>query len=574
MKHLILNRLFVLSSTQELAGQYQFKKGLNLITGIDNSIGKSTLARLPYWTFGCDFPFSDTWRGLDVKAILEFTVDGQECTVARSRRDIHLKIAEQPWQCWKKITGEYSEVFAKLVGFVGKLPNKANPHIQEIPPPAYYFSAFYVDQKKGWAQAWDSFESLQQFSDWKEKVIRAHVGYYSADYFELGADIAEMKHEVKEKTARAQEFSRAASVMQDFLPAVEMSATTAELDAAMVEINQTLVGLRAREAHALAKLQEKREEAMFFKVQRSIAETAISELNKDYVFAVENVPQDTLTCPLCGTLHDNSLINRAGLLQDKAQAQTQLDLLNGQFSSCEKSIQLQESRLAKIRKTLTELEGKFKRISRDAGVRDILGGLASSTVRQRAEEATSAARINARSSSKIIKALEKARRETIDVDKWATIDVDFQDELLSLCGLLRVTLTEGLSDKTVVDYRRIADSGGAAEGARLHLAYQLALFYLIEKHGSEVISPLVLDTPNQQDQAPMNYDVIHKAIMKYVRKNGQLILCATRSPALEQYEATAHVIELSNEKLLSSSHLAEVLPRFDKIFKIAGDAGE
>jgi hypothetical protein len=566
MKHLTLNRLSVQSSTQELGGQFQFKNGLNLITGNDNTIGKSTLARLPYWTLGCDFPFSDTWRGLDVRTILEFSVDDTACVAARWRNNVQLKIGPGDWQRWEKITGPFSEAIADLVGFVGKLPNKARPHIFETPPPAYYFSAFYVDQKKGWSEAWNSFDSLQQYSDWREKVIRAHVGYYGAEYFDLAADIAREKYTSKLEKDKAKDLSRAAEIVENFLPTVEMPATTQELDAAMSEINKTLVGIRARETYALTKLQEKREELMFYKVQRDIAQTAIRELQADYVFAVENVPGDVLTCPLCGTHHDNSLLNRAELLQDKAQTQTQLEILNQHYGDCEKSIAFQDSRLAKIRKTLEDLETKFRRISRDAGVRDILAGLASSTVKQKAEEATALARKNALARNKSVAQFKKAQRESIDTEKWDRIDSDFQDELLSLCGLLRVNLTESIADKTVVDFKRIVDSGGAAEGTRLHLAYQLALYYLIEKHGTETVSPLILDTPNQQDQAAINYDLIHKAIMKYVRKNGQLFLCATRSEALKAYEKEAHVVELDGSKLLTTNAFGPLQQIFDGVF--------
>ncbi|TXC88069.1 hypothetical protein [Paraburkholderia azotifigens] len=94
----------------------------------------------------------------------------------------------------------------------------------------------------------------------------------------------------------------------------------------------------------------------------------------------------------------------------------------------------------------------------------------------------------------------------------------------------------------------------------------MSLYQLIELHGTELVSALILDTPNQQDQAPMNYEVIHKAIMKYVRKDGQLVLCATRSPALKAYEAGAHVIELDGTKLLTEKGFGEVKANFDDVF--------
>ncbi|TOG70235.1 hypothetical protein CGI95_25290, partial [Vibrio parahaemolyticus] len=48
--------------------------------------------------------------------------------------------------------------------------------------------------------------------------------------------------------------------------------------------------------------------------QHLIASASARELNEDYTFAVENIPSDSLECPLCGIEHDNSLLSRAGLL--------------------------------------------------------------------------------------------------------------------------------------------------------------------------------------------------------------------------------------------------------------------
>jgi hypothetical protein len=54
--------------------------------------------------------------------------------------------------------------------------------------------------------------------------------------------------------------------------------------------------------------------------------------------------------------------------------------------------------------------------------------------------------------------------------------------------------------------------------------------------------------------------------MKYVRKDGQLVLCATRSPALKAYETGAHVIELDSGKLLTEKGFGDVKAHFDEVF--------
>ena len=51
--------------------------------------------------------------------------------------------------------------------------------------------------------------------------------------------------------------------------------------------------------------------------QYELATNAANELEEDYKFSVESIPSDDLECPLCGTIHDNSLANRALLLSEK-----------------------------------------------------------------------------------------------------------------------------------------------------------------------------------------------------------------------------------------------------------------
>lgn len=566
MKRLKLKRLLAISTSQELAGQYQFENGLNLITGNDNSIGKSTLARLPYWTLGCDFLWSPEWRALDVKSLLEFSVGDIPVIATRYRNEVRLKIGSDEWRIFPKITGEYSQVFADMVEFVGRLPNKKNPHIQETPPPAYYFSAFYVDQKRGWGDAWNSFNGLAQYSNWKPRIIRSHAGYYSPEFFELDAEIAQKKFEVEERNKRAAEFSRAAAVLEGFMPAIELSATDADLDAALSEINVTLSTLRLQENDILSKLHEKREELMFASVQRKIAEAAMKDLGDDYRFAVENIPTDTLVCPLCGTLHDNSLINRAELLQDQADAATQYEVFGQQMEAAQLAIQSQERKLSNIRDLLQDLDKRFRKLSRDSSVKDILSGLATHTVQRRAIEINTATQVESRAKQKEIKQLRAAQKEEIDLEKWNEIDAEFQAELSRLCGLLRIELSVDVSDKNPTDFNHITESGGAADGSRLHLAYHLALYHTIQKHSNEVVSPLTFDTPNQQDQSALNYEVIHKAISQYAINGTQLILCATRSSALTPYEKIAHVINLDEKKVLSSGNYSEIRSRFSQVF--------
>ena len=95
-------------------------------------------------------------------------------------------------------------------------------------------------------------------------------------------------------------------------------------------------------------------------------------------------------------------------------------------------------------------------------------------------------------------------------------------------------------------------NGGAAESTRGLLAYYYAVLKQIYNAQNEVFAPIIIDTPNQQEQAHFNYSKIIDFIKQYTPKTAQLIICAMDRPEIEDYKKHAHVILLDENKLLSS----------------------
>ena len=105
--------------------------------------------------------------------------------------------------------------------------------------------------------------------------------------------------------------------------------------------------------------------------------------------------------------------------------------------------------------------------------------------------------------------------------------------------------------KHPTDYNKLFRSGGAAEGTRAALAYQIAIYRMIVSSANETPSSIVIDTPNQQDQANINYQSIIRLIMEDIPSNSQVILCAMENTDIEPYLSSAKVIELDKNKLLN-----------------------
>src|SRR4051812_11314486 len=106
MRNLTFTSLAIASPSQRSANLFEFHPQFNLITGPDNSIGKSTLVKLLLWTFGCEPVLDSTWTSTESRCILEFTLDRKRYAVGRSGSTIVLREAAGPRERFEKTTGE------------------------------------------------------------------------------------------------------------------------------------------------------------------------------------------------------------------------------------------------------------------------------------------------------------------------------------------------------------------------------------------------------------------------------------------------------------------------------------
>ena len=95
----------------------------------------------------------------------------------------------------------------------------------------------------------------------------------------------------------------------------------------------------------------------------------------------------------------------------------------------------------------------------------------------------------------------------------------------------------------------------------------LAIFSMINIHGNEINAPLVIDTPNQQEQSDKNYENIVNLITQRIPDTEQIIICAMENDKLEEYKKEANVIKLDKDKLLQSSKYDEIKQIFDEMKK-------
>lgn len=566
MRSLQFQRLVLISDSKRLANQFTFPKRLNLITGEDNSIGKSTLAKSLLWSLGCDPVIDEEWKSNDIKSILYFTINNKEYFSCRGSHSIILGAIDGEAKRYTHITGDFSQDLSDLVNFKMKLPNRTDGKL-ETPPPAYYFLPFYIDQIKSWSSPWDSFENLGQYANWKKSLIKYFTGYLKPEHFELEEEIYEYSEVKKESTAKIEKFQSAVDVIVDNSADITIALDNEKFSEIQKEINtelQEFIDFQRKLYDAQATITSN---IYDLEKQYELATSSANELEEDYKFAVESIPTDHLECPLCGTLHDNSLTNRALLLSEK-------DSLLDEANSIASEIEALRSSLFELNEVAQFATNEIERINKKYLTDDnegektlitqVIDAISKEKVSRSIQVKIDNEDLKISKANNSVAELKKDQRKLLSNKDKEELNSSFMSKLLGNIEALGSTGVNLSKVKSPTDYKQLL-GGGAAEAARGLLAYQLSVLQQIHSAKTCIVPPFVIDTPNQQEQAGHRYETVIKELMRSIPEDYQIILCAMENNALNEFKHDANVIALSSEKLLDSSQYDSLRSEYKNI---------
>ncbi len=565
MQSLIFKRLLILSNSSKSANQFLFSPSLNLITAKDNNVGKTTLVKLLFWGLGCDPSFDSKWKSLDCETIVEFTIGDNIYQTKRYHGIIEIRENNSISQRYTKITGEYSIRLANILGFKALLPNREKK--LEVPPPAYYFLPFYIDQKKSWSQAWNNFENLSQYEKWRTPIIQYHVGLLPSMYFDFEKEKIEKEEQQESIQNQIKDFDTTLKVLNKRIPQYNITTLNeTNFNKITHEIKTDLTNLQKEQEATLNQLTNLQSDKVFFEQQKVISEVIINELEKDYKFTIENIKGDEIECPLCGVHHENSIFNRASILKDKIQVEDQLKLINEKLNSVNKKLGQANEQLKKIRTNIELINKKYAITEGDSNLKfnqiieNIAGNSMKSNINDEIEMCLGKDRtLNAQikeirgKQKKILSTEEKERINNFFISTFQEYIQDIGSESINLSQI-----------KTPLSYSQVIKEGGAAEGSRAILAYYLTIFTMVANSGNKIKCALVIDTPNQQEQSDSNYERIANILINKIKDDNQIFLCAMENQHLDSYRNMAQTITLNKSQLLDPNKYEEIKEIFSK----------
>lgn len=576
MERLKFTQLLMISKQNRLSNLFQFSPNKNLITAENNGCGKSTLLKSLLWSFGCEPRVDSVWESQNVSCLIDFTIGDTQHQIYRDGNHIYYfseNYMGMPTAFhFDKITGKYAEFFASLVGFDLLLLSQND--VLEVPPPAFYFLPYYIDQEKDWNDIWKGLDKLGQYARWQRDFVQYHIGYTSKEYFELKQKILDLKNLEEQSKSKIKQLTDAENTVKQIIPSHSFVIDEEQLSNLENELTQDLDSLLRNEEEWVRNLSLSQANKHFLDKQLDVINKAIQDFEKDYIYiyATEYL-ENKINCPTCGTIHDNSLVNRASFLEQK-------NTLMREKIYLEEEILKQSNEIYQIKEQLVTVRQAIQSIHRKYNVDNVNGnntldyyilGLTPSMISNHFNIIKNKENLLIVEYCYAYKELEKQQKRSIK-DRANKVNDYFSKILYEIKINLKINSLNTEKIKTPLDYTKLGKSGGgSADKTRVFLTYRLALYHLIAFADSEVLAPLLIDTPNQHEQDEENY----QSIIEYLSEdnqytnNMQLFLCAMSNPILEKYKENACVIELDSNKILNDESFDEhskIVEKFLNVF--------
>ncbi|WP_018316490.1 hypothetical protein [Bradyrhizobium sp. WSM2793] len=518
MKSLRFQKLYLCSEIEKSAKIVTFDQKTTVVLG-ENDTGKSCLLKSIYAAFGADaFRVSPSWESLKVDLLLEFTIDEQAYRVLRTGSFFALfdGNGQKIWE-GSGIVGGIAPVLANLLDFRLTLQDRSGNQV--VPPPAYCFLPFYVDQDIGWIKTWSSFSSLHMFEGYKHDVSYFHAGLLPNEYFVAKGAKLEAERTKNELKTEQRALERATTRLRtrdrktirfDLDPASfgeQISALLRECEE--LQLQQDAV------QRTLSELSSKR---VMLLEQKELASNALVELDADYEF-LRDESEPEIVCPTCGTIHTNDFSNKFGLVSDAEscrrlllEVQHEIDIVDEQISTQRASFGSFGDKMGRINALLDEQRGELR-------LRDLIEGESERLVDTAldSERKDLEARIReqeARSDEAVhtMKSFEGRKFQKPIKDRYFAYMKSFVTQLK----------VPNLPEKS---YKRIDCSikETGSDLPRALLAYYLAFIHTMRSSDSP-LCPLIIDTPVQQDQDSVNAARMIEACLTGAPAGTQVIL--------------------------------------------------
>ena len=522
MKELKFKKLSLVSEVNRAAREIKFSHRTMLVGR--NHTGKSTVVKNIFRTLGCETKGkSERWDSLST-AVLEVEVNRVPYVFYRRANVFAIKNSETGELKVTTSYSEFSRILADLLDFQLVLATHQDSLAQATPP--YLFLPYYIDQDGSWTHQWNSFEKLSQFSAWKKPLVAYVTGQRPNEFYVAKFDFSQAKSAVNNITQELNVLKSALNRVKKELPrpvvnldVSRFKVEISELVALSTKIKVEQESLRKRAFEYAAKKES-------LTAQVAMARNALKELEGDLKYLTDGKAQSSITCPTCGSVHDNDFSARLELIDDSVSLRKIIGELEVELRDAERNlaeiqgkISRSSQRVRELEKTLLSKKGMLK-------LNDIVNSKSFAVVDNvfRGDISSLTAKLVQQQDN--MNLLGGVVDKYKDPERLKAINEFYSERIELFASELGV---QDLRD----EIRRKPDSTMNASGSGLPrslLAYQYAIIHTSKEKGDGKLFPIVVDSPNQQGQDKEHLAQMLKFIANRTPADQQLILAVEYVP--------------------------------------------
>lgn len=536
MKRLVIKSLSILSKDKNKGNAFVFIDGINFIKSKNNSAGKTTLLNLMYSTLGCKVKFKDEWE--DVYTRLDIIISDKEISLYKTPNGIFYTSIDNKVKKYES-DSDFHYNLQKLLGY--EIYLKTHKGELKIARPAHFLSTSYISQTNGWGSFFaPSLDGLGEFKDYKKDLVEQFTTIKSCTELRNNIELKEVKDELNHKSI---ELNILSSTRKNLITNDTLNDETVN---SKFQLNlNSIQELSERYEQEIGGLQEELStlavERRFLLNEIQFNECASKEIEQDYLEARKN--GSIIECPYCGTIHNNTVTEKSELFSLKAK-------LENDVTYKEQSLKNIDAQIVEIKAkigNLSELKGEItNQITQNIVL--LKKSIASSEISTVIEDISNyISNLNIK-----IKEIKKSIRDSKKNYKNHSEAVNefFLAKLKNYADSLSLTFSDYNKINKVTNYNDIVKQvkGGDADTNRSVLAYYLAIYQTAINFNTLALPPLVIDTPNQNDQDPENYHAIITTLLK--EKNKQIFVCLVSDDSKKDNWEDVNQIEV--ERLLKS----------------------
>ena len=509
MKKLILEELIILSTHEKRAKKVKFNSKATIIEG-GNNTGKSSLIKSIYKTFGADaFKVNPTWKSLSPYTLVKFKIDENAYAILQFNNNYAI------FDSNGKAIGTFNNVTKGLTPFLAELLDfkiKIRTHQSGMitPPSQYMFLPFYIDQDGSWNKTWSSFSGLTQLPKWRPDLISYFAGVRPNEYYEIKGKINDVENKLRELTAEERMLTFTIDKIGEDVSSVNFDVDIDNFKKEVEDLLNKSHELQSIEVNLKHKLIDLYNIKNSLLDQINIAENALSEINSNYVFATEKVPGDTVDCPTCGAVYDNSFSEIFDIAKDEDRCAELILTLKADLQEVEQKIAKTKLEFDSNKEDSLKIVEILNAKNDVLKLNDLLKIEGKKEIKLKVESELNQIFADQGTNNQTLEKLKTDIKEYEDKKRSSMIEATYIKQIEIYLNSLNVNLNPNV-------YKRLNSeiNTTGSELPRALLAYYFSFFKVMKEYSSSFFCPIVIDSPNQQAQDAINI----KAMLEFIRDN-------------------------------------------------------